>query len=153
MDLIFILMILVGGIGLLMLELIAIPGTTITGLLGCGLIGWGIYNMYVEYGTGWGTFSLIFCLVVAILLLIYSLRAKTWKKFSLNKSIDSKVNEPKREIFVGDKGISITRLAPIGIAEIKGERMEVYTSTSFVDPKMEIEVELVEGNKIMVKPL
>ncbi|MDR1847476.1 MAG: NfeD family protein [Bacteroidales bacterium] len=153
MDLIFILLILVGGIGLLIIELVAIPGTTITGLLGCGLIGWGIYNMYAEYGAMWGTFSLIFCLAVAVILLMWSLRAKTWKRFSLDKSIDSKVNELKKQIEVGEKGITITRLAPIGVAEIDGERMEVYTATSFVDPNTDIIVERVEGNKIMVKPL
>jgi membrane-bound ClpP family serine protease len=153
MDLIFILLILAGGIGLLILELVAIPGTTITGLLGCGLIGWGVYNMYAEYGVGWGTFSLIFCIGVAIILLVWSLKAKTWARFSLDKSIDSKVNELKNQVVVGDKGISITRLAPIGIAEIDGERMEVYTATSFVDPNTSIEVVRVEGNKIMVKPL
>ncbi|MDR1724765.1 MAG: NfeD family protein [Bacteroidales bacterium] len=153
MDLILILLILTGGIGLLILELVAIPGTTITGLLGCGLIVWGIYNMYVEYGVVWGTFSFIFCLACAIILLMWSLRAKTWKRFSLDKSIDSKVNELKKRIVTGDKGLTITRLAPVGIAEINGERIEVYTATSFVDPNTEIEVECVEGNKIMVKPI
>ncbi|MDR0789624.1 MAG: NfeD family protein [Bacteroidales bacterium] len=153
MDLIFILLILAGGIGLLILELVAIPGTTIVGLLGLGMISWGVYNMYGEYGVAWGTFSLIFCLAVAILLLIYSLRDKTWKRFSLNKSIDSKVNELTTPVAVGEKGITVTRLAPIGIAEINGERMEVYTATTFVDPNTNIEVERVEGNKIMVKPL
>ena len=153
MDLIFILLILAGGIGLLILELVAVPGTTIVGLLGLGLVSWGVYNMYGAYGVVWGTFSLVFCVAVAILLLIYSLRDNTWKRFSLEKSIDSRVNELSNQIAVGERGITITRLAPIGIAEIKGERMEVYTATTFVDPNTEVEVERVEGNKIMVKPL
>jgi membrane-bound ClpP family serine protease len=52
---------------------------------------------------------------------------------------------------VGDKGVSITRLAPVGIAMINDERVEVFTSTSYVDPNTNLVVEQVEGNKIRVK--
>ena len=42
MDLVFILLIMIGGIGLLILELLAIPGTTIAGLCGVGLLVYGV---------------------------------------------------------------------------------------------------------------
>lgn len=48
-------------------------------------------------------------------------------------------------------GKTVTRLAPMGTAIINGERMEVYTSTSFLDPNTDIIVEEVNGNRIRVK--
>jgi membrane-bound ClpP family serine protease len=82
--------------------------------------------------------------------LIYSLRAKTWKRFSLNASIDSKVNVVDEKIKVGVEGVSITRLAPVGMAEFNGERVEVYTSTSYIDANTPLIIEAVEGNRIRV---
>jgi membrane-bound ClpP family serine protease len=154
MDLFFILVLLVGGLILLVLELIAIPGTTIAGLSGLAMIVYGVVRVYAEYGTTWGTISLFVSLFIGIGLLIYSLRAKTWRKFALNKSIDGKAFEINKEDFqVGDKGISITRLAYAGMAEINGQRIEVFTTTSFVDPKTPIEIERIEGSKIFVRPI
>lgn len=154
MDLFFILVLLIGGLILLVLELIAIPGTTIAGLSGLVMIVYGIVRVYAEYGSTWGTISLFVSLFIGIGLLIYSLRAKTWRKFALNKSIDGKAFEINKEDFhVGDKGVSITRLAYAGMAEINGQRIEVFTTTSFVDPKTQIEIERIEGSKIFVRPI
>ncbi|MCK9163530.1 MAG: nodulation efficiency protein D (NfeD) [Bacteroidales bacterium] len=154
MDLLFILLFLVGGIVLIVLEIVAIPGSTIAGLSGIGMLVYGIYRVFIEYGNTWGIITLFLALSFCTFLLIYSLRAKTWKRFALNKSIDSKANDIQIEEFkVGDKGITITRLAYAGMAEINGKRIEVFTSTSFVDPKTEIEIERIEGSKILVRPI
>ena len=151
MDLVFILLIMIGGIGLLILELLAIPGTTIAGLCGVGLLVYGIYEVFMGYGTFWGVVAILIALVISIALLAYSLRTKTWKRFSLNKEIDSKVNVIENDIQVGDCGVAITRLAPMGMAEINSQRIEVYTSTSYVEPGTALVVEAVEGNKVRVR--
>ena len=49
MDLLFIILLLVCGMALIILELVAIPGTTIAGLAGVGLSIWGIYRVFVEF--------------------------------------------------------------------------------------------------------
>lgn len=151
MDLVFILLIMTGGIGLLILELLAIPGTTIAGLCGVGLLVYGIYEVFMGYGTLWGFVSILVALLISIALLVYSLRTKTWKRFSLNKEIDSKVNVIENEIHVGDCGVSITRLAPMGMAEINSQRIEVYTSTSYVEPGTPLVVEAIDGNRVRVR--
>ncbi|MCF0210645.1 MAG: hypothetical protein HUK18_04965 [Bacteroidales bacterium] len=153
MDLLFIILLLVVGMALIVLELVAIPGTSFPGLLGLGLTIWGLFKVFEEFGTAWGYGLLVAEVVLCVVLLIYSLRTKTWKRFSLKEEISSKVNEVKIEIKAGDKGKSITRLAPMGTAMINGERVEVFTSTSFVDPNVELIVEQVDGNKIRVKPV
>ncbi|MDD2192827.1 MAG: nodulation efficiency protein D (NfeD), partial [Bacteroidales bacterium] len=119
MDLLFILLFLIGGIILIILEIVAIPGTTVAGLSGVAMLVYGIVQVFNEYGNTWGIITLFIALAFCAFLLIYALRAKTWKKFALNKSIDSKANDIKIEEFkVGDKGITITRLAYAGMAEI-----------------------------------
>lgn len=150
MDLIFILLLLVCGMALIVLELVAIPGTTIAGLSGVALSIWGIYEVFAEYGAWMGGMVLIFDVVVCLLLLIWSLKTKTWKRFAQKEEISSKVNEIQTTVKAGDRGKTITRLAPMGTALINGERMEVYTSTSFLDPQTDIVVEEVEGNKVRV---
>lgn len=150
MDLIFILLLLVCGMALIVLELVAIPGTTIAGLSGVALSIWGIYEVFAVYGAWMGGMVLIFDVVVCLLLLIWSLKTKTWKRFAQKEEISSKVNEIQTTVKAGDMGKTITRLAPMGTALINGERMEVYTSTSFLDPQTDIVVEEVEGNKVRV---
>ncbi|MBR1627515.1 MAG: hypothetical protein IJ681_10290 [Bacteroidales bacterium] len=153
MDLLFIIALLAVGTALIILELIAIPGTTISGIAGLILTVWGLVKVFSEYGIFWGgvitALDVLFCLI----LFVWSLKTKTWKRFAQKEEISSKVNEIKTTVNVGDRGKSVTRLAPMGTASINGERMEVYTSTSFVDPDTDIVVEQVEGNKIRVKPL
>lgn len=153
MDLLFTLILLVIGIVLIVVELIAVPGTTICGLAGFGLTIWGIIKVFSLYGPFWGGLVTGSAAIFCIILFIWSLKTKTWKRFAQKEEIDSKVNEIKIIVNIGDKGKSITRLAPTGTAMINGEKMEVYTSTSFVDPNTEIIVEEVEGNRIRVKPL
>lgn len=153
MDLLFIILLLVCGMALIVLELVAIPGTTIAGLSGVGLSIWGIYKVFVEYGSFWGGIVIVFDVLICVVLLIWSLKTKVWKRFAQNEEISSKVNEIKTTVNVGDKGKTITRLAPMGTALINNERMEVYTSTSFLDPKTDIVVEEVSGSKIRVNKI
>lgn len=153
MDLLFIILLLVCGMALIVLELVAIPGTTIAGLAGVGLSIWGIYRVFVEYGSFWGGMVIVFDVLVCLILLIFTLKSKLWKRFAQKEEISSKVNEIKTVVNVGDRGKTITRLAPMGTALINNERMEVYTSTSFLDPKTEIVVEEVSGSKIRVNKI
>jgi len=151
MDLLFIVLLLICGMALIVLELVAIPGTTAAGLGGVALSVWGIYKVFVEYGYYWGGIIIVFDVAVCIILLVWSLKAKTWKHFAQKEEITSKVNEIKTSVKIGDMGKTVTRLAPMGTAIINGERMEVYTSTSFLDPNTDIIVEEVNGNRIRVK--
>lgn len=153
MDLLFIILLLVCGMALIVLELVAIPGTTIAGLSGVGLSIWGIYKVFVEYGSFWGGIVIVFDVLICVVLLIWSLKTKVWKRFAQKEEISSKVNEIKTTVNVGDKGKTITRLAPMGTALINNERMEVYTSTSFLDPETDIVVEEVSGSKIRVNKI
>ena len=54
---------------------------------------------------------------------------------------------------VGDCGKTMTRLAPMGTAMIGNVRYEVTSLEGIIDPGTDVEVVLMEDNKIYVKPL
>ena len=153
MELLIILVLLICGMALLVLELVVVPGTTVVGIGGVALTIWGLVRVYGEYGSTVGSSVLTLDILLCVGLIVYSLKSKTWKKLAQTEEIDSKVNEIKAKVSIGDKGRSVTRLAPMGTAFINGENMEVYTATSFVDPDTDVVVEQVEGNRIKVKPI
>ncbi|HDP74393.1 MAG TPA: hypothetical protein ENN49_00680 [Bacteroidales bacterium] len=141
------------GLFLLVLEFFMIPGITVAGIGGFLIIIYAVYSAYTDHGTTTGHLTLLFTTIASIATLVFSLRARTWKRVSLKTSLNSKaVDELKNEIQVGDEGVTISRLAPMGKASIKGKTIEVSTIGELINPNTPIVVVHVETNKIIVKP-
>ena len=89
---------------------------------------------------------------VAILIgfTIYALRAKTWKKASLETNIEAKAMSDV-SVQVGDEGKTLTRLSPIGQALIGKQSLEVKAIEGMIDPHVEVVVVMVEDNKVYVR--
>jgi membrane-bound ClpP family serine protease len=84
------------------------------------------------------------------------LRSGTWKKLMLKTSIDGKVDTIGKEegkVKVGDRGVTVTRLAPGGKVLVNGEYFEAKSVDILIDPREEIEVIRIEDNKVIVKPI
>ena len=80
------------------------------------------------------------------------MRSKTWNKRSLHYEIDGKVNVVDTAgIKQGDKGIALSRLAPIGKILIHGKIVEAKSEFGLIDEQKEIEVVSVEQSSIIVK--
>lgn len=149
-----IILVLIGlGIIFLLLELLVIPGTTFIGIIGFISLALGVYQTFVIYGTSWGIFALIGTSIVSIVMLVLSLRSKTWKKAMLSTSITSKVNQDADKFKTGDEGRSISRLTPMGKARFGDEFVEVSTFGDFLDPEMSIRIVEIKNNKIFVKSI
>ena len=54
---------------------------------------------------------------------------------------------------VGDCGKTVTRLAPMGTAIIRDKAYEVKALEGMMDPGVEVEVVLIEDNRIYVRPI
>lgn len=142
---------LVLGLVLLTLEIVALPGL-VAGIFGLGLTIFAIWETFLTYGSLPGTIMLIGSFVACVILLAILMKKKTWKKFSMNDTSGSKVNQiDKQAIQVGATGLTIARLAPTGKAIINGEQVEVHAINKFVDPDKQIEVVAVDGYRIDVK--
>ena len=143
------------GILLFLIEFLIIPGTTIAGIGGLILMASGVYLSFENYDNTVGFIVLLSTLVVSVIILVISLRSKTWKKAMLSTKIDGKVNigPEKGSVSKGDKGIALTRLGPIGKVRINDITMEGKSSEGYVDPNTEIEVVKIIGAQAIVKPL
>jgi membrane-bound ClpP family serine protease len=142
------------GVGFLflLLEILVLPGTNIAGVVGFVLLAIGIWQAYAVYGGMAGTITLLVTLFLSAVALYFALKSNTWNRAALHKSSDSKVNLVDADkIKSGDRGKTVSRLAPMGKAEFNGEYYEVNALGQFIDPGTEIEVVKIENNKITVK--
>lgn len=152
MNWFWIILLIVVGLFLLVLEIIAIPGTTIAGIFGLALYGFAIYSAYDVYGATAGHITLFSSLFFGVLMFIYFLRSKAWNRFKLKTEIESKVNViDETKITLGSTGKTLSRLAPSGKAIFGDEVAEVHAQNELIDPETEVKVVKIEGYKITVK--
>ena len=140
------------GLLLLFAEILLIPGVGIAGILGLVSLGGSCFYAFNQMG---GTVGAIVTAVNGALVVglsIYVLRAKTWKRLSLDTNIDSKA-VADTGLAVGDRGVTVSRLAPMGSVRFDTELVEVKALEGFVDPEVEVEIVLMEDGKIYVKPV
>ncbi len=143
------------GILLFLIEFLLIPGITIAGIGGAALTVSGIYLAFDKFGTRIGVLVLLFTLVSSLVIFVFSLRAKTWKKAMLKTNIDSNVAEELglENLHEGDKGETIGRLAPMGMIKVNGHSFEAKSIAGYLDPHTTIEIVKIHGSQIIVKPI
>ena len=141
------------GMVLMLTEIMLIPGVGVAGILGFLSIGGACYLAFCEFGTMTGIIVLSCNAIVLVLLLIWVLRAQTWKKFTLNTNIDSKAVSTETVIAIGDFAKTVTRLAPIGSIRFNNKVMEAKALEGMIDSGVDVEVVLIEDNKIYVSPV
>jgi membrane-bound ClpP family serine protease len=142
--------VLVLGVLLFALEIVALPGG-IAGAFGLLLTGFGVWQSYLIWGPTIGNTILCICAGIIIVLLAIFLKAKTWKRFSLDEESDSVVNQvDQAALAVGARGTTVARLAPTGKALFDGQLVEVHAINKFIDPDRPIEVVAVDGYRIDV---
>lgn len=150
----FIITLIFVGLVLIFAEILLIPGVGIAGVLGLLSMGGSCFYAFSEFGTTTGIIVSVVNAVLIVALTIWVLRAKTWKRMSLETNIDSKaVSSESSMISVGDQGKTLTRLAPMGSARFGNYVIEVKALEGMLDPDVLVEVVLIEDNKIYVKPL
>ena len=150
----FIIILIAVGLVLILAEILLIPGIGVAGILGLVSLGGSCFYAFHEYGASTGTIVTVVNVVLLLGLTIYVLRAKTWRKLALNTNMDSKIQFfDEDRIAVGDTGRTITRLAPMGTARIGDVQCEVKSLEGIIAPGTEVEVVMIEDNKIYVKPV
>jgi membrane-bound ClpP family serine protease len=149
----FILTLIIIGQALLFIELAIIPGLGVAGVLGLGAIAGSCYLSFANISTTAGIMIILINIILATIVVMLTLRKKTWKRFRLDTNIDAKIDTPIKEkgVSVGDTGTAITRLAPSGTAAINGNTLEVTTRGTLIDPQKSIEVTEISNNKVYVK--
>jgi len=151
---IIILLLLLVGLALIIVELVFIPGTTVVGLLGVVFAIVGIVISYSHFGSDIGFYILLGSLATTLVALFISFRSGAWNRFAHKSSIESKVNEGiMASVNVGDEGVTVSTLRPIGKAEFNSKTFEVKTSGSYVERGEKVKITRIESHQIVVEPL
>jgi len=150
---IIILLILTGFL-FLILEFFVFPGITFAGIGGFILTAAGIYLGYQHFGPITGNIILAATIFAFIILLVLAFRSNTWNKFMLKTAMISNVETvSETTIQVGNQGVTIGRLNPVGKARFNGEEIEAHCPGQFIDPGTTVEVVTVFKTHVVVKPI
>ncbi len=141
------------GILLIIAELVLIPGVFITGTIGLASLVASCYFGFTEYGQIGGIITIAVNIILIVIFVVLALRSKTWKKLSLETNINSRtdLNPQEKGIAVGQEGVTITRLSPMGKAKINNVITEVSSQEGIINPESTIVVTLIDDNRIFVK--
>ena len=147
-----VLSLILAGIVFLLLEIMVVPGATVVGLFGVGLVIAGVVVSFNHYGAEVGIMTILGALAVSLVSIGIALRSNTWKKAMHSSVLEGRVNLVEADKVVkGDEGTSITRLNPMGKALIKEDYYEVTSKDTLIAENTPIVVVKVDGNKIIVK--
>jgi membrane-bound ClpP family serine protease len=154
MEWLIIFVLLLFGLGLIIVELIFVPGTTIVGIAGVVIGGYGIYITYNSYGNTMGDLVLSITLVVTLTALVITLKTKSWERFSLKDSNSSRVNDDiKVELQVGQEGLSVSSIRPIGKASFDDQILEVRSNGEYIYENVPVKIIRIDQNKIYIESL
>lgn len=152
MDILIIAVLIITAVILFLVELFVIPGISLAGISALGCIIYANYYAFANIGMAGGFITLGISAIACIGSLIWFMRSKMLDKLALKKDIDSKVDRSaEQSVKVGDTGISTTRLAQIGYAEINGNIVEVKLMDGFLDEKTPIIANRISDGTIMVE--
>jgi membrane-bound ClpP family serine protease len=148
-----IILILVGTF-LVVGEIVFIPGVIVAGTIGVVFNIIGIVLGYKYFDSTIGTGILIATILLNILSLVYVFRSKSWESFSLKDASEGKAQKDYlSELNVGDKGMTISTLKPVGKAIFGELEVEVSSFGGYIAENIKVEISQISSNKILVKEL
>lgn len=153
METTLIITLIILGLALLVVEIIFIPGTTFVGFVGIALmIGAGVMSFqYFGSEVGWVTVGCI--ALTSGLVLYFSFKSKVWGRFALKSAMKSTVNEGEtKALAIGQEGIALSALRPVGRAEWDFKTYEVKTQGEYVERGTKIRIIKISSNQIIVEP-
>lgn len=162
-------LLVVVGLGLILVEIFLLPGTTAAGIAGFFCVAAGVYlamtrvpipQYSFEYERLGGVMTSSSVTLFSMLLFL----AATWKilpRTGLPRLFVQGATEsaeagyvsqsPAENAYLGATGTTLTMLRPAGRARIDGRPVDVVTQGEFIEPGVEILVMKVDGNRIVVR--
>jgi membrane-bound serine protease (ClpP class) len=149
------------GVLLLFIEIVLLPGFGVAGISGIVSMVIGVGLVWSEFGLTTGLIYASAAVALTIPFAIFGLWLAPRTRFVQSLILDATESRvdgfqaPPQDLvkLVGKSGISITPLRPAGMASIEGRRIDVVSQGEFTDAKIEVEVILVEGNRVVVRSL
>jgi membrane-bound ClpP family serine protease len=142
------------GILFIVIEVFLLPGISIAGIAGVLFTVGGVVYAFTQLGPSAGTITLGATLVMLVFALIGFYRSKTLDRLSLKTEIPSRTDPFKGVKPVpGDKGITLSRLAPAGKILINGQVIEGRCENEMIDENTPVEVVEVGSYNVLVRKI
>lgn len=153
MDFVIIIFLMALAMMLILVEIFLLPGITFAGI-GGGLFAVGSIVYAYMVSTLVGNITLGVSIVVFVAVFFWMLRSNSFKRVALHTEVDSTLTSMRDlDICVGDEGITLSRLAPIGKAKIKNLIIEAKSREEFIDEQTPIKVIRIDGYNVIVVPV
>lgn len=154
MEWIIVIGLIVFGIILILVETVFVPGTTVVGIFGFLIAGYGIFQSYQYFGNTVGTVILIGSSIVGFGLVFYAFKTEAWTRFSLKGEHTGRTNDDfKFELNAGDEGTMVSSAKPVGKASFEDREIEVRSNGPFIMEKTKVKISKIDSNKIYVEPI
>ncbi len=129
-----------------------IPGAII-GLCGAGCVITSIVFAYLYVSNLLGHILLVLgiCFIPIFFVSWYKLLSKTFSVKASEKGFSSA--RDRLNNLLSEEGVALTTLRPSGIANIKGDKIDVISEGEMISKNTRIKVIDVKGNRIIVKPV
>jgi membrane-bound ClpP family serine protease len=142
------------GLFFLVAELVFLPGAALGVILSLASYAAATYFAFVRIGMVGGFITLGIIIVLSLIATIISLRAKTWQRFALKNKVEGQsMQTPAEEVKIGDCGVTISRLSPMGKVLIGGKEYEAKSAEAYIDQRSEVTVTGFENFTIIVKSI
>ena len=126
------------GLFFLVAELVFLPGAALGVILSLASYAAATYFAFVRIGMVGGFITLGIILLLSLIATIISLRAKTWQRFALKNKVEGQsMQTPAEEVKIGDFGVTISRLSPMGKVLIGGKEYEAKSAEAYIDQRTE----------------
>jgi len=154
MNLAFIIGLIVLGIFFMVIEVYLIPGISIAGIAGVACMVGGIVLAYTKLGVSGGTWTLGISAVALTGVLYWFYKSRSFDRMALKTAINSKTEPFKGvEIRPGDKGVTVSRLGPIGKVLINGVTIEGRAENELIDANTPVEVIEIGSYNVLVRTI
>src|SRR5690606_38607328 len=152
MEIAVVIILLLFGIALLLVEIFLIPGLSVAGIGGILFLAGSIFYAYSFIGPQAGHLTFVAAVILLGVSIWLFLKTKALERMSLKTNVDGK-NDPMQgmNIQVGEEGVAISRLAPMGKIKIKGMVMEAKSVDDFIDEGTEVMVIQVMRTNVLVE--
>jgi len=151
MDILIVIVLCIIGIILVLVEIFLIPGVTFMAVAGILFALGGVYYAFQYLGSTAGIIALIAVVAIIGFAFVYLVKSKALDNIALKTDIDSTVGAKELpDISIGDKGISISRLNPMGKVRVNNITMEAKTMGGFIDESTSVTVIKVLPTQLIV---
>ena len=140
------------GLVMAILEIFFLPGITIAGVSAVLFFVGAIFYAFTQLGEFAGYLTIAVSVLVTIGGIILFIRSRSLDRIALKTSIDSVAPTLiSDQIKVGDEGITLSRLNPMGSVLINNISVEARTREDFIDEDVPVVVEKVDRTTIIVQ--